>query len=90
MSADIEVTARRLAWGKFMNAGQTCIAPDYLLVHPSVRDELVTGIEQAVPVALRPQLSVGAEAEHRIATIGFVKFKGIDRVWRRAPCSRRR
>ena len=47
-SADIEVAARRLAWGKFMNAGQTCIAPDYVLAHPSVRDELVTGIEQAV------------------------------------------
>ena len=31
--ADLEVAARRIAWGKFMNAGQTCIAPDYVLVH---------------------------------------------------------
>ncbi|MDH4168714.1 MAG: aldehyde dehydrogenase family protein [Acidimicrobiia bacterium] len=47
-SADIEVTARRLAWGKFMNAGQTCIAPDYVLVDASVRDQLVEGIGAAV------------------------------------------
>lgn len=40
-TANIESTARRLAWGRWMNAGQTCIAPDYLLVHESVHDALV-------------------------------------------------
>ncbi len=39
--ADLEVAARRIMWGKFLNAGQTCIAPDYVLVEASVRDELV-------------------------------------------------
>ena len=39
--ADLRVTARRLAWGKFTNAGQTCIAPDYVLVDASIRDRLV-------------------------------------------------
>lgn len=39
--ANIGVTARRLVWGKFTNAGQTCIAPDYLLVERAVRDRLV-------------------------------------------------
>ncbi len=34
--SDLEVAARRVAWGKFMNAGQTCIAPDYVLVETSV------------------------------------------------------
>jgi acyl-CoA reductase-like NAD-dependent aldehyde dehydrogenase len=34
--------ARRIAWGKYFNAGQTCIAPDYLLVHRSVKDELLS------------------------------------------------
>ncbi len=42
--ADIAITARRLAWGKGLNAGQTCIAPDYVLVQPAVRDALVAGI----------------------------------------------
>ena len=39
--ADIRHAARRLAWGKFLNAGQTCIAPDYLLVDQSVADSFI-------------------------------------------------
>jgi aldehyde dehydrogenase (NAD+) len=40
-SADLDVAARRIVWGKFFNAGQTCIAPDYVLADRSVRDALV-------------------------------------------------
>jgi aldehyde dehydrogenase (NAD+) len=40
-SADLDVAARRIAWGKFLNAGQTCIAPDYVLADRAIRDELV-------------------------------------------------
>jgi acyl-CoA reductase-like NAD-dependent aldehyde dehydrogenase len=40
-SADLEVSARRIVWGKFMNAGQTCVAPDYVLAHSSIKDDLV-------------------------------------------------
>lgn len=42
--ADVVVTARRLAYTKFINSGQTCIAPDYVLVEPTVGDELVDEI----------------------------------------------
>lgn len=37
-SADLEVAAKRVAWGKSLNAGQTCIAPDYLLIHEDVKE----------------------------------------------------
>jgi aldehyde dehydrogenase (NAD+) len=47
-SANLEVAGRRIAWGKFLNAGQTCIAPDYVLVDESVQDELVEHIRTAV------------------------------------------
>jgi aldehyde dehydrogenase (NAD+) len=47
-SADIKVAAKRIVWGKFLNAGQTCVAPDYILVHESRADELVTEMKQAV------------------------------------------
>lgn len=44
-SAHLETAANRIAWGKFLNAGQTCIAPDYVLVHESIQrgfiDELI-------------------------------------------------
>jgi len=46
--ADIETAARRIAWGKFVNAGQTCIAPDYVLVHESREEALVTALEKSV------------------------------------------
>lgn len=39
--ADLQLAARRVIWGKSVNAGQTCIAPDYLLVHHSVKEDLV-------------------------------------------------
>jgi len=45
---DMETTARRIAWGKFLNAGQTCVAPDYVLVHRSREDELVEALSRAV------------------------------------------
>ncbi|WP_319379113.1 aldehyde dehydrogenase family protein [uncultured Methanocorpusculum sp.] len=47
-TADIPVAAKRIAWGKFANSGQTCIAPDYLLIHKSVRDQLVTKVKEEV------------------------------------------
>ena len=46
--ADVEVTGRRIAWGKFVNAGQTCIAPDYVLVARPLGERLVDAIESAV------------------------------------------
>jgi len=42
--ADVDVAARRIAWVKLMNSGQTCIAPDYVLAHTSVAEELVRKI----------------------------------------------
>ena len=47
-SADLDAAAKRLAWGKFLNAGQVCIAPDYLLVHESVHDEFVSKLKAAL------------------------------------------
>lgn len=40
-TADIDLAAKKIIWGKFFNAGQTCIAPDYVLVHRSIRLQLV-------------------------------------------------
>jgi len=42
--ADIDIAARRLAWGKFLNAGQTCVAPDHFLVHEKVHDKFVQAL----------------------------------------------
>lgn len=47
-TADINVAARRIAWGKFTNAGQTCVAPDYVLATPDVAEKLAKRIAIAV------------------------------------------
>ena len=47
-SADLKTTARRVAWGKFLNAGQTCIAPDYVLVEEAVRADFLAELKAAV------------------------------------------
>ena len=46
--ANLEVAARRITLGKFLNTGQTCIAPDYLLVHASVKDKLVEKMKESI------------------------------------------
>ena len=47
-SANIEVAARRVAWGKWLNAGQTCVAPDYVLVDASVEDKFVNALRTSI------------------------------------------
>ncbi len=39
VSANLDIAAKRICWGKFLNAGQTCIAPDYLLIHSDIREK---------------------------------------------------
>jgi len=46
-SASLKVAAKRIAWSKTINAGQTCIAPDYLLVHNSIKEALMKEIDCA-------------------------------------------
>ncbi|EES49986.1 aldehyde dehydrogenase [Clostridium botulinum] len=47
-SANIKVAAKRIIWGKTLNAGQTCVAPDYVLVHVSVKDRLIKEMKKAI------------------------------------------
>ncbi len=47
-TANIKWAANRIVWGKLMNVGQTCIAPDYILVHTSVKDELIAELKNCI------------------------------------------
>ena len=46
-SANLELTAKRIMWGKLMNAGQTCVAPDYVLVHTDIKAQLIEELGKA-------------------------------------------
>lgn len=45
--ANLEIAAKRIAWAKFTNAGQTCIAPDYLYVHEGVKDQFINLLKKS-------------------------------------------
>lgn len=47
-TANLEISAKRIAWGKFVNAGQTCVAPDYLLVQKSVKPEFLEHLKTSI------------------------------------------
>ncbi|KQC29102.1 aldehyde dehydrogenase [Flagellimonas eckloniae] len=47
-TASIKLAAKRIVWGKFLNAGQTCIAPDYILVHASVKETLIKELKHHI------------------------------------------
>lgn len=50
-TVNIKLTAKRIVWGKFINAGQTCIAPDYILIHKSVKEEFYKALEKEIELA---------------------------------------
>jgi aldehyde dehydrogenase (NAD+) len=47
-SADLKLAAKRIAWGKTLNSGQTCIAPDYILIHKDIKADFVKAFAQEV------------------------------------------
>ena len=70
--ADLRTCARRLVWVKLLNSGQTCIAPDYVVVEESVKDELVRQLAQAV----REQR---AEAPPRLRIVNERQYQRLGR-----------
>lgn len=46
--ADLDVTAKRIVWGKFVNAGQTCVAPDYVVAHKKIRSVLINKMSACI------------------------------------------
>jgi len=46
--ASLKMTAKRIAWGKFLNAGQTCVAPDYILVHSDIKEKFLKELKEQI------------------------------------------
>ena len=58
-TANIKTAASRIAWGKFVNAGQTCIAPDHIYVHESIKQEFIEAMIEATKNTMVPILVCG-------------------------------
>lgn len=73
--SNLELAARRIAWGKLMNAGQTCIAPDYLLVHESVEQQLVGLLQRYMTEFYGEDASVSPYYPRIINRNAFMRLK---------------
>ncbi|MCX4242716.1 aldehyde dehydrogenase [Paraliomyxa miuraensis] len=76
-SADLDVAARRIVWGKLVNAGQTCVAPDYLLVEASVHDGLVSRMKAAIRDFYGEDPSKSADYGRIINDRHFLRLVGL-------------
>lgn len=72
--ADIEVAARRIAWGKTLNTGQTCIAPDYLLIHRPLQEPFTEAFARAL------QRLHGDDAQQNPCYVRLVNDRAFERV----------
>lgn len=75
-SADIAVAAKRIAWGKTLNAGQTCIAPDYLLIHHDVKESFVQAFRQALVELHGENASKSAHYVRMVSDRAFARVAG--------------
>lgn len=75
--ADLAVAARRIAWGKFFNAGQTCVAPDYLLVHRSVKEPLLAAMERCLTEFYGADPKASADLARIISLRHFDRLAGL-------------
>ncbi|SEB62522.1 aldehyde dehydrogenase family protein [Streptomyces sp. TLI_105] len=76
-TADMAVTARRLAWGKFTNAGQTCVAPDYVLVTHAARDSLLAALPKAIQQMFGPNPRTSADYGRIVNDRHFQRLTGL-------------
>lgn len=73
-SANIALSARRIVFGKFLNCGQTCVAPDYILCHPAVKEQLIACLKAEI------QRQYGSDPLHNPSYGKIISRKHFDRV----------
>ncbi len=71
---NLGITAKRLVWAKFLNAGQTCIAPDYILVHQSIEKQLLEEIQEQIELQFS---HVTVESENYVQIINQKHFQRL-------------
>ncbi|QDP86352.1 aldehyde dehydrogenase [Chryseobacterium sp. SNU WT5] len=74
-SANFEVAAKRIVWGKFLNAGQTCVAPDYILVDEKVKDSFLDSLKSYIQ-----KFEYGPEAEQYTRIINERNFDRLTKL----------
>ncbi|MBR6602083.1 MAG: aldehyde dehydrogenase [Bacteroidaceae bacterium] len=74
--ADIKTAAKRIAWGKTLNSGQTCIAPDYLLIHEEVKEHFIEAFAKAVKELHGSDIKAHKHYVRMVSDRAFERVKG--------------
>jgi len=75
--ADLRVAARRIVWAKFLNAGQTCVSPDYLLVHHAVEERLLALMKEALATFYGPDPKLSPHYGRIVDERNFHRVKAL-------------
>lgn len=75
-SANVELAAKRVAWGKVLNSGQTCIAPDYVLIHRDVKEQFISAFARAVEQLYGNDLRVSPYYVRMVSARAFERVAG--------------
>lgn len=76
-TANIEEASHKIAWGKCINVGQTCIAPDYLLVHQSKKDEMINALKKQIDHAFGKDISSNKDLGRIVNNKHFIRLKSL-------------
>lgn len=74
-SANLKLAAKRILWGKFINCGQTCISPDYILIHTSVKEKFITYFQQELRKAYGENPELSQDFPRIINSINFNRLR---------------
>lgn len=72
-TANIDVAAKRIAWGKTLNSGQTCIAPDYILIHRDVKAAFIAAFQRQLTVLHGPDMQQSAHYVRMVSDRAFAR-----------------
>lgn len=73
-TANIKLAAKRITWGKFFNGGQTCIAPDYILIHNSVKQQFIEALRHEIIASYSPNPQESGDFPRIINSNNFLRL----------------
>jgi len=76
-TANLKATAKRVAWGKLFNSGQACIAPDYILIKKSIKDEFINLLKEQIKVFYGSDISKSSSFSRIVNKKNFNRIKNL-------------
>lgn len=73
----IALVAKRIVWGKFLNAGQTCIAPDYILIHSDIKDRFLIALKKELENAYGKDMAISPDLTRIINATNFDRLAAM-------------